>query len=247
MRNGDVYALSDIDGDGKADLLKKGAREVTTTYNWTDRLTGKLVLRPIDNLKIILGTNIRNKENRGFSMSYRQLSDRNAVVWQESKLLYGKLNYTFTKNMFATFSYSKNRVENWTGPKIPDERFLNNNHELYSDVFRIPDSWENSILDPGYDFTWFSYYAEPYNDNDQDGAYSDGDDYEDMNNDGKYSWGVFPPRSEGDAYDNTSNYEFYGSYPIVNNSGDTIRMGISTYHNYLNDYSETQQLEGILT
>ena len=47
IRNGDVYALADIDGDGIAEPLKKGAREVTATYNWTDRVMGKLVLRVV--------------------------------------------------------------------------------------------------------------------------------------------------------------------------------------------------------
>ena len=112
IRNGDVYALADIDGDGIAEPLKKGAREVTATYNWTDRIMSKLVLRPINNLKITLGANIQNSESRGFSMSYRQLPERSAVSWQESKLIYGRLNYTFSENMFATFSYSKNRVDN---------------------------------------------------------------------------------------------------------------------------------------
>ncbi len=99
IRNGDVYALADIDGDGIAEPLKKGAREVTATYNWTDRVMGKLVLRPIDNLKITFGTNIQNNESRGFSMNYRQLPERNAVYWQESNLMYGKLNYTFSENI----------------------------------------------------------------------------------------------------------------------------------------------------
>ena len=246
--DGDVYALADIDGDGIAEPLKKGAKEITGTYNWTDRLMGKLVLRPINNLKITLGTNIQNYESRGFSMNYRQLPERSAVSWQESKLMYGRLNYTFSENMFVTLSYSKNRVENWTGPKVPGESFLNDNHELYSDIFTIPDDWDKSILDPGSEFKWLSYYAEPYNDSNEDGAYTDGEDeYEDMNGDGQYSWGVFVNLREGDAYDNTSNYEFYGSYPIVNNSGDTIRMGYSTYHSYYNDYSETVQYEGALT
>ena len=148
--------------------------------------------------------------------------------------------------MFVTLSYSKNRLDNWTGPKVPGEKFLKDNHELYSDIYIIPDDWDKSILDPGSEYTWLSYYAEPYNDNDEDGAFTEGDDYADLNNDGKYSWGVFLPLREGDAYDNTSNYEFYGSYPIVNNSGDTIRMGYSTYHSYYNDYSETVQYEGCL-
>ncbi len=248
VRNGDVYALSDIDGDGKAEVLKKGAKEVSATYNWTDRVMGKLVLRPIHNLKITLGTNIQNNEYRGFSMDYRQLPERNAVNWQESKLVYGRLNYAFSESMFATFSYSKNRVDNWTGPKVSGERFLNGNHELFSDTFTIPDDWDNSVFEPGSEFTWLSYYAEPYNDVDGDGAYTVGiDQYEDMNNDNEYSWGVFTNLREGDAYDNTSNYEFYGSYPIVNNFGDTTRMGFSTYHNYFNDYSETVQYESALT
>ncbi len=114
--DGDVYALADIDGDGIAEPLKKGAKEITGTYNWTDRLMGKLVLRPINNLKITLGTNIQNYENRGFSMNYRQLPERSAVSWQGSKLVYGGLNYTFAENVCVTLSYSNDRVGNWTGP-----------------------------------------------------------------------------------------------------------------------------------
>jgi len=246
IRNGDVYALADIDGDGIAEPLKKGAREVTATYHWTDRIMSKLVLRPINNVKITLGVNIQNNESRGFSMSYRQLPERSAVSWQESKLMYGRLNYTFSENMFATFSYSKNRVDNWTGPKVPGEKFLDDSHELYSKVYTIPESWNNSVLKPGSEFNWLSYYAEPYNDADSNGAFN-GEDFEDLNGDGQYSWGVFTPLREGDAYDNTSNYEFYGNYPIVSNNGDTVRMGFSTYSSYFNDYSETTQLEGALT
>jgi len=248
IRNGDVYARADIDGDGKAEIMKKGAKEVTGTYNWTDRLMSKLVIRPINNLKITLGTNIHNNEKRLFDSDYRQLPDRSRVDWQESRLYYGKLNYTFSENMFATFSYSKNRVDNWRGPKVSGEKFLNDDHDLFSEMFTIPDEWKNSVFEPGSEFNWLSYYAEPYNDVDGDGTYTEGeDDYEDLNDDGKYSWGVFPTLAEGDAYDNTSNYEFYGSYPLVNNLGDTIRYGISTYNTFGNDYSETVQLEGTLT
>ncbi len=248
VRNGDVYAVADITGDGIAEPLKKGAKEISATYNWTDRVLGKLVLRPIDNLKITLGWNNQSKENRGFSMNYRQIQDRGAVNWQESNLMYGKLNYTFSENMFATVKFSQYSVENWSGPKVPGEDFLNSNHELYSKQFNIPDNWENSILDPGAEFNWLSYYAEPYNDVDQDGAFTPGtDEYEDLNEDGDYSWGVFTNLREGDAYDNTSNYEFYGSYPIVNNIGDTVRFGHSTYHNYSNDRFKTTQFEGSIT
>jgi len=247
--DGDEYAVADITNDGKEnpEELKKGALEETGTYNWTDRFMGKFVLRPINNLKITLGTNIQNNERRGFNMSYRQLPERSAASWQESNLIYGRLNYTFSENMFASISYSKNRVDNWTGPKVAGEHYLNDNHELYSKMFTIPSTWENSILNPGSDFTWLSYYAEPYNDSDSSGAFTSGELYEDLNDDGKYSWGVFLPLREGDAYDNTSNYEFYGSYPIVSNNGDTVRMGYSTYPSYYNDYSETEQLEGALT
>lgn len=248
IRNGDVYALADIDGDGIADKMEKGAREVTSTYNWTDRIMGKLVFKPLNNLKITLGRNSQNNEHRGFDMNYRQLPDRSAVNWQKSDLKYGSLNYTFSENMYATLKVSEYKVENWSGPKVTSEKFLNNEHELYSKHFTIPDHWENSILEPGSDFDWLSYYAEPYNDVNQDGAFTAGtDEYEDLNDDNRYSWGVFANLREGDAYDNTSNYEFYGSYPIVNNNGDTVRYGHSTYNSYSNDRFTTRQFEGSLT
>ena len=273
----DTYAMADITANEIADTveLKKGAWEETGTFNDYRRITGKLVIKPIKNAKLTLGTNLYQSKGKGFSMSYRQLPDRYSTSYGTTEQTHFKLNYAITENMFFTLkgqNYSRN---NHNGYKP----LLNKKHELWGKEVSIPGEWEGYIpgtVTAGDDMNWLSYYAEPYADYNGDGQYSpfgsaeywkdsnnngtwddgeyyndwDGDglwtifrdenddgipdqeDYEDVDGNGEYSVGVDPILREGDAYDGTSNYEFYGSYPVVNFYGDTIRNGYSTYHHY---------------
>ncbi|NQV38876.1 MAG: TonB-dependent receptor [Candidatus Marinimicrobia bacterium] len=297
--DGDAYAMADLDGDGNPETMKKGALNIYDTYRDENRLTGKIVVRPIDRLKLSFGTNILHRESRNYNLSYRQIPNHSDLDWLESDLFYVKANYTFSKNMFATLSYSQFRNENWEGN--PD--FLNKNHELYAKMHTIPADWEQSVLAPGEEWVWFSHFAEPFNDLNGDGEWSnyaaewwddangnglldwvdengdslwssgegerwsdwdedgewdifsdeDGDGipdtepYADIDENGNYSPGVNTPLAEGDAYDNTSNYEFFGQYPTINAHGDTIRMATSDYYTYEHYKSVTKSIKGSLT
>ena len=273
----DIYALADITANGTPDTveLKKGAWEETGTFEDYQRITGKLVIKPIKNAKLTLGGNYYQSEGKGFSMSYRQLPDRYSTNFGTTKQSYFKLNYAITENMYFTLkgqNYSRDRHNGY-------KPLLNNKHELWGKEVLIPAEWDSYIpgtVTAGEKMNWFSYYAEPYADYNGDGQYSpfgaaeywkdsngngtwdegeyysdwdgnglwtifsdededgipDAEPYIDVDNDGYYGVGVDPRLREGDAYDGTSNYEFYGSYPVVNFYGDTIRNGYSTYHDY---------------
>ncbi|MFQ6603979.1 MAG: TonB-dependent receptor [Fidelibacterota bacterium] len=296
---GDTYAMADLDFDGNLEEMKKGALNTFDTFRDDRRLTGKLVIRPLRNVKVSFGTNLLHRENRDYSLSYRQIPDHSSQDWLESDLYYATANITFSKNMFGTLRYSNFRNENWTG----NPRHLNKNHELFAKAHTIPDDWDHSILEPGESWVWFSHYAEPYNDLNEDGQWSpyaaewwqdvngdgilnwtdanqdsvwnpgegerwhdwnnngvwdifadsnndgipDTEPYSDLDGDGNYSYGVTVPLREGDAYDNTSNYEFYGEYPIINAQGDTVRTATSDYYSYEHYRSVTETYQASLT
>lgn len=296
---GDEYAMADLDFDNTPDEMKVGALNLFDTFRKENRLTGKLALVPLHNLKITLGTNLLSRNNRGYSLSYRQIPDHSSLSWLESALYYASANYTFSENMFGTVRYASFRNENWSG----NPAYLNKNHELYAKINTIPDDWTQSVLNPDSAWVWFSHYAEPYNDLNNDGQWSryasewwddtdgdglldwtdingdgawnagegerwhdwnndgvftifadaDGDGipdtepYMDLNEDGSFNPGVTIPLREGDAYDNTSNYEFYGEYPIINAFGDTIRMATSDYYSYEHYRSVTNTFQGSIT
>jgi outer membrane receptor protein involved in Fe transport len=284
----DTLAWADIDLDGFAEPLKKGAIETTGTFRNQDRFSGKIVLKPISNLKITAGLNSFVSKSRGFSMSYRQVAERYSTNWGATQDFHVKATYTLSKNMFASLRFQDFKTESWTGYSP----LLKGDHNLESSLIPIPAAWDGYVPDaitPGDDWLWLGYYAEPYADLNGDGVWSrysaeywddvngngywDGDEtfsdwnedgiwdvynWTDSNNDGEwsigeailpdefwdvqtggvstdpdnYSWGVDPQLREGDAYDNTSNYEFYGRYNIYNAYGDSIREGISTYQNF---------------
>ena len=273
----DTYAMADITANGIADTveLKKGEWEETGTFNDYQRITGKLVIKPIKNAKITLGSNYYQSEAMGFSMSYRQLPDRYSTSFGTTAQTNFKLNYAISDKMSLSVKAQNYSRDSHNGYKP----LLNKKHQLWGKEVLIPSDWENYIpgtVIAGENMNWFSYYAEPYADWNGDGQYSpfgaaeywkdsngdgtwnegeyyndwngdgswtiirdiDGDgipdpeDYEDIDGNGAYSVGVDPRLREGDAYDGTSNYEFYGQYPVVNFFGDTIREGYSTYHDY---------------
>ena len=273
----DTYAMADITANGIADTveLKKGEWEETGTFNDYQRITGKLVIKPIKNAKITLGSNYYQSEAMGFSMSYRQLPDRYSTSFGTTAQTNFKLNYAISDKMSLSVKAQNYSRDSHNGYKP----LLDKKHQLWGKEVLIPSDWENYIpgtVIAGQNMNWFSYYAEPYADWNGDGQYSpfgaaeywkdsngdgtwnegeyyndwngdgswtiirdiDGDgipdpeDYEDIDGNGAYSVGVDPRLREGDAYDGTSNYEFYGQYPVVNFFGDTIREGYSTYHDY---------------
>ena len=273
----DTYAVADITANGTPDTveLKKGAWEQTGTFNDYQRITGKLVIKPIQNAKITLGTNYYQSEAMGFSMSYRQLPDRYSTSFGSTAQTNFKLNYSISDNMSLTVKAQNYARDSHNGYKP----LLNKKHELWGKEVEIPSSWADYVpgtVVAGENMNWFSYYAEPYADWNGDGQYSpfgaaeywkdsngngtwdegeyyndwngdgswtimrdtngdgipDSEDYSDIDGNGVYSVGVDPRLREGDAYDGTSNYEFYGQYPVVNFFGDTIREGYSTYHDY---------------
>ena len=273
----DTYAMADITANGIADTveLKKGEWEETGTFNDYQRITGKLVIKPIKNAKITLGSNYYQSEAMGFSMSYRQLPDRYSTSFGTTAQTNFKLNYAISDKMSLSVKAQNYSRDSHNGYKP----LLDKKHQLWGKEVLIPSDWENYIpgtVIAGKNMNWFSYYAEPYADWNGDGQYSpfgaaeywkdsngdgtwnegeyyndwngdgswtiirdiDGDgipdpeDYEDIDGNGAYSVGVDPRLREGDAYDGTSNYEFYGQYPVVNFFGDTIREGYSTYHDY---------------
>ena len=273
----DTYAMADITANVMADTveLKKGAWEETGTFNDYQRVTGKLVIKPIKNAKITLGSNYYQSEAMGFSMSYRQLPDRYSTSFATTAQTNFKLNYAISDKISLTVkaqNYSRDRHNGY-------KPLLNKKHQLWGEEVSIPSDWGDYIpgtVIAGENMNWFSYYAEPYADWNGDGQYSpfgaaeywkdsngngtwddgeyyndwngdgswtilmdangdgipDAEPYIDIDSDGSYSVGVDPRLREGDAYDGTSNYEFYGSYPVVNFFGDTIRNGYSTYHDY---------------
>ena len=124
----DTYAMADITANGQQDTveLKKGAWEETGTFENYQRITGKLVIKPIKNAKLTLGGNYYQSEGKGFSMSYRQLPDRYSTYYGTTMQSHFKLNYAITENMFFTFkgqNYSRDRHNGY-------KPLLNNKHEL---------------------------------------------------------------------------------------------------------------------
>ena len=113
--------------------------------------------------------------------------------------------------MFFDIKYHRYSRNQWNGY----EPHLNDDHELYTKIFTIPEDWEGSIpssLTPGGDFLWLSYYAEPFMDLNGDGAWNqyaaeywkddngngiwdNGEYYNDWNGDG--SWNMWDLDNDG--------------------------------------------------
>ena len=336
----DQYAMSDIDYDGTDEEMKKGALLVSGTFRKDKRLTAKLVLRPINKMKLTFGGNFLRREERDFSYDYLQVWQNDEKEWTNSDLLYATLNYTFNADMFATVKMSQFTNEFWEG----NPRYLDKDtHEMWAKPVTINPAFDPdySAIEPGTEWVWFSHYAEPFEDLNLDGnwnelseewyddanndgiwnifeeftdtdgngiwtdaetfvdansdgiwnageeftddnddgiwndaeSYIDADEngewyageelvdvngnwiwdsfgterYMDIDDNGTYSYGITVPLREGDAYDNTSNYEFYGSYPVINTYGDTVRTATSDWYGYRHYSSVTKTYQGSLT
>ena len=235
----------DINFDGVEDQMKEGARMFFDTYKLESRLLTKLVLRPLDKLKITYSRNSLNTESRNFSSSYRLYPEYNSTNWLESNLSYLNLNYTINKDMYFNLRYSEFNNENWEG----HPEFLNDEHELYSVIWEVPEDWDNTVIEniDGPDYVWLSNYAEPFDDRDSNGVFSFGDVFEDLNNDGKYSLGSGVNYYDGDAYGGISNYEFLIETPIYDLNGDSVGTRMPYYNSYENYYSKTKSYQGSLT
>ena len=291
FQDGDSLALGDIttdDGAFKPIELTKGQIETNNIYNHQKRYNIKLVVRPFQKIKISTSLNDYYNEGRGFSMDFRMIPERNSTGFEHTRDIQIKGTYALSENMFFDLKYQKYSRNQWNG-YAP---LLNNEHELYTKIFRIPESWDGYIppsLVAGGDFLWLSYYAEPFKDLNGDGVWSqyaaeywhdtnnnsvwdtgeyfndwngdgvwnmwdadgngipDEEPFEDMDGNRSYTYGVDPPSSSADDYDGTSNYEFWSSYSIYNNYGDSVRIATSTNHDYWWYHSDYTTVGGTLT
>ena len=171
--DGDIIAVADITADGKDNpvSLTKGAIETNRTFSNQVRYNGKLVLRPLQKLKIVASINNFQSSAKGFSMDYRLIPEMNSTGLDITRDFQLKSSYTVSKNMFFDLKYHKYKRQQWNGYKP----LLNDNHELYSKIFTIPEDWAGFIpssLSSGDKFLWLSYYAEPFKDLNGDGSWS---------------------------------------------------------------------------
>jgi len=123
--------------------------------------------------------------------------------------------------------------ENGNGVWDNNEPYSDWNNDSTWNVYNWSDDNGNNIWDSGEAILSDEYWDI------QSGATS--------TNPGNYDWGVDARLREGDAYDNTSNYEFYGRYNIYNIYGDSIREGVSTMHDYTWYKSNYNSVGGDLT
>ena len=135
--------MADITANGIEDTveLKKGAWEQSGTFNNYQRVTGKLVIKPIKNAKITLGSNYYESEGKGFSMDYRQLPDRYSTSFGTTAQTNFKLNYAISDKMSLTVkaqNYSRDRHNGY-------KPLLNKKHQLWGEEIEIPSDWENYI------------------------------------------------------------------------------------------------------
>ena len=211
--DGDSLAVADLTTDGKYDPveLKKGVIEINDIFSSQNRYSGKLVLRPLQKLKIVASINEYYNKGKGFSMDYRLIPEKNSTGIERTRDLQLKTSYTISKNMFFDIKYHRYSRNQWNGY----EPHLNDKHELYTKIFTIPEDWAGSIpssLTPGGDFLWLSYYAEPFMDLNGDGAWNqyaaeywkddngngvwdNGEYYNDWNGDG--SWNMWDLDNDG--------------------------------------------------
>ena len=79
-----------------------------------------------------------------------------------------------------------------------------------------------------------------------DGVWREGEQFVDMDGDGEYSYGITPPLRSV-AFENTSNYEFLGSFTVYDDNGDSVRQATSQ-DNYYEEYvSSSETMEGSFT
>ena len=213
LADGDSLAVADLTTDGKYDPveLKKGVIEINDIFSSQSRYSAKLVLRPLQKLKIVASINEYYNEGKGFSMDYRLIPEKNSTGVERTRDLQLKTSYAISKNMFFDIKYHRYSRNQWNGY----EPHLNDRHELYTEIFTIPEDWAGfvpSSLTPGGDFLWLSYYAEPFKDLNGDGSWNqyaaeywkddngngvwdNGEYYNDWNGDG--SWNMWDLNNDG--------------------------------------------------
>ena len=106
---GDIIAVADISADGKDNPvpLVKGAVETNKTFNSQMRYNGKLVLRPMQKLKIVASLNNFYSTAKGFSMDYRLIPEMNSTGLDRTRDFQLKSSYTISKNMFFDIKYHR--------------------------------------------------------------------------------------------------------------------------------------------
>ena len=192
--DGDTIAIADITADGKHNPveLKKGTIEINDPFTFENRFNGKLVLRPLPKLKIVAAMNNYTARHKGFSMDWRPIPEMNSTGQELTWDFQLKSSYTISENMFFDLKYQRYSRNQWNGY----EPFLNDKHELYTEIFTIPEDWAGYIppsLSAGGDFLWLSYYAEPFKDLNGDGVWNQfsAEFWRDDNNNGMWDAGEY--------------------------------------------------------
>ena len=111
--DGDIVAVADISADGKDNPvpLVKGAIETNKTFTNQNRYNAKLVLRPLQKLKIVASMNNFYSTAKGFSMSYRQVPERYSTNWDQTQDIHVKATYAISENMFASVKFQDFKTE----------------------------------------------------------------------------------------------------------------------------------------
>ena len=104
--DGDSMAVADLITDGVYDPveLKKGTIEINDIFSNQSRYNGKLVLRPLQKLKIVASINEYYNKGKGFSMDYRLIPEKNSTGAERTRDLQLKSSYAVSKNMFFWIS-----------------------------------------------------------------------------------------------------------------------------------------------
>lgn len=238
--------------------LKKGNYRNNQTYKDQKRVTSKVVIKPVENLKVIAGYTGFWEENRGYSHYYKQFPKHNAINWDRSNLYSLTFNHTLSPSTYYQIKFS--RFDNFSATGLP--QYLNDDLEFFSKIFREPftDENGNGDWDSGEPYTdyngngtwdeqaeWWSYMPEPYFDSNNTSAFEDtADTFIDMDGDNQYSKGIVTPLT---VYIDSlgSNYEFAGSYPELNAFGDTVRWLTSDDNFWRNYSSVTTRIGGVFS
>jgi len=93
------------------------------TFDKRQRYTGKVVLRPLDNIKLILGYNGSREKQRLYNDLFKEIPDHNGFDYNNSTLYNFTMTHTLSEKMFYNF-------------KVGYFKY-NYKHELYSDLDRI--------------------------------------------------------------------------------------------------------------
>ena len=266
--DGDTIAVADISSDGIMNPveLKKGAIELNNDISLKEnRYNGKIVLRPLSNLKIVTSINYYTAKNKGFSMDWRPIPEMNSTGYEYSWDLQLKSSYTISENMFFDLKYQQYSRQQMNG-YAP---LLNDNNHLYTKIFTIPEDWAGYIppsLEAGENFLWLSYYAEPFKDLNGDGTWNEysaefwedennnkiwdeGEDFSDWNGDGIWNMvdldnNGIPDQEPYEDMDGDNNYSFGVDPPTTGSStyGGTSDWEFWGDYEIFNNYGDTVRI-----